>query len=246
MIQPTFIHLPETGSTNSYAIELLTKERPAEGCVVVTSHQTRGKGTDTNTWESEKDKNLTFSVILYPAFAADQQFVLNKAISLGIYNFLKTELPQSPVSIKWPNDIYIGDKKVCGILIQNSIIGYRFDYVVAGIGLNVNQEVFKSDAPNPVSLRMITQKDYNLDEVLRILLSSIFEKYSLVQQNKGRLIENEYYQAMYRLMEWHPYKINNVQITARITGTSSYGQLMLQTQALQEITCDLKDVKFVI
>ena len=246
MIQPTFIHLPETGSTNSYAIELLTKERPAEGCVVVTSHQTRGKGTDTNTWESEKDKNLTFSVILYPAFAADQQFILNKAISLGIYNFLKTELPQSPVSIKWPNDIYIGDKKVCGILIQNSIIGYRFDYVVAGIGLNVNQEIFKSDAPNPVSLRMITQKDYNLDEVLRKLLNSIFEKYSLVQQNKGRLIENEYYQAMYRLMEWHLYRINNVQIKARITGTSSYGQLMLQTQALQEITCDLKDVKFVI
>jgi BirA family biotin operon repressor/biotin-[acetyl-CoA-carboxylase] ligase len=118
--------------------------------------------------------------------------------------------------------------------------------VVAGIGLNVNQEIFKSDAPNPVSLRMITQKDYNLDEVLRKLLSSIFEKYSLVQQNKGRLIENEYYQAMYRLMEWHPYRINNEQITARITGTSSYGQLMLQTQALQEITCDLKDVKFVI
>ena len=246
MIQPTFIHLPETGSTNSYAIELLTKERPAEGCVVVTSHQTRGKGTDTNTWESEKDKNLTFSVILYPAFAADQQFVLNKAISLGIYNFLKTELPQSPVSIKWPNDIYIGDKKVCGILIQNSIIGYKFDYVVVGIGLNVNQEIFISDAPNPVSLKMITKKDYHLDEVLDKLLNSIFEKYSLVQQNKGRLIENEYYQAMYRLMEWHPYRINNVQITARITGTSPYGQLMMQTQALQEITCDLKDVKFVI
>ncbi len=214
--------------------------------MVVTSHQTRGKGTDTNTWESEKGKNLTFSIILYPAFSADQQFILNKAISLGIYDFLKTELPHSPVSIKWPNDIYIGDKKVCGILIQNSIIGYQFDYVVAGIGLNVNQEIFRSDAPNPVSLKMITHTDYNLKEVLQKLLNSIFGKYLLVKQNKGRLIESEYYQAMYRLMEWHQYKINDKQITARITGTSPYGQLLLQTQALQELTCDLKDVKFVI
>lgn len=246
MIHPTIIHLPETGSTNNYAVELLTKERPPEGCVVVTSHQTRGKGTDTNSWESEINKNLTFSIILYPAFAADQQFILNKAISLGIYDFLKTELPQSPVSIKWPNDIYIGDKKVCGILIQNSIIGYQFDYVVAGIGLNVNQEIFISDAPNPVSLKMITKRDYNLEDVLEKLLNSIFEKYSLVQQNKGRLIENEYYQAMYRLMEWHRYLVNKVEVTARITGTSPYGQLLLQTQTHQELTCDLKDVKFVI
>ena len=246
MIQPSIIHLPETGSTNNYAVELLAKERPAEGCVVVTSHQTRGKGTDNNSWESEKNKNLTFSVILYPAFTADQQFILNKAISLGIYDFLKTELPQSSVSIKWPNDIYIGDRKVCGILIQNSIIGYRFDYVVAGIGLNVNQEIFLSDAPNPVSLKMITKKDYNLEDVLEKLLNSIFNKYSLVQQNKSRLIENEYYQAMYRLMEWQQYKINDVPVTARITGTSPYGQLLLQTQTLQELTCDLKDVKFVI
>lgn len=246
MIQPTIIHLPETGSTNNYAVELLTKERPSEGFVVVASHQTKGKGTDTNSWESEINKNLTFSVILYPDFAADQQFILNKAISLGIYNFLKTELPQSPVSIKWPNDIYIGDKKVCGILIQNSIIGFKFEYVVVGIGLNVNQEIFISDAPNPVSLKMITKKDYDLDEVLDKLLNSIFQKYSLVQQNQGRLIENEYYQAMYRLMEWQQYKINNVPVTARITGTSPYGQLLLQTQTLQELTCDLKEVKFVI
>jgi len=246
LIQPTIIHLPETGSTNNYAVELLTNERPAEGFVVATSYQTKGKGTDTNTWESEKDKNLTFSIILYPAFAADQQFILNKAISLGIYNFLKSELPESTVSIKWPNDIYIGDKKVCGILIQNSIIGYQFDYVVAGIGLNVNQEIFRSDAPNPVSLKMITKKEYNLDEVLGKLLKSVFEKYSLVQQNQGKLIEKEYYQAMYRLMEWHRYIINNTEITARITGTSPYGQLLLQTQTLEELTCDLKDVKFVI
>ena len=93
---------------------------------------------------------------------------------------------------------------------------------------------------------MITKRDYNLEDVLEKLLNSIFEKYSLVQQNKGRLIENEYYQAMYRLMEWHRYLVNKVEVTARITGTSPYGQLLLQTQTLQELTCDLKDVKFVI
>jgi len=244
--KPAIIRLPETESTNRHALELLKKDRPAEGSVVITSHQTHGQGTDSNSWESEKGKNLTFSMILYPAFSADQQFILNKAISLGIYTFLKTELPQLNVSIKWPNDIYIGDKKICGILIQNSIIGYHFDYVVVGIGLNVNQEIFRSNAPNPVSLKLITGRDYDLNQVLDKLLSSILKQYSPEKPDVNGQIEKKYHQAMYRLMEWHPYIVKNTQITARIRGTNPYGQLLLETEAGQDLSCDLKDVKFVV
>ena len=245
-MKPTIIRLSETESTNSYAIDMLSKARPDEGCVIIADYQTRGKGTDTNTWESEKGENLTFSLILYPKFDAGQQFILNKAISLGISDFLRTKLPQSEISVKWPNDIYIGDKKACGILIQNSVIGNHLDYVIVGIGLNVNQMLFTGNAPNPVSIKMVTGINYDLNELLPELLQCIFEKYAQVRPETTRKIETEYHKALYRLMEWHEYNYKGAKIQARITGTTDYGQLVLETETGQVITCDMKEVKFFI
>lgn len=243
---PSIIRLAETKSTNNIAIEILSKDRPEEGCVIIADHQTTGKGTDTNTWESEKDKNLTFSLILYPTLAADQQFVLNKAISLGIYDFLIAELPGQKVSIKWPNDLYIGDKKVCGILIQNSIMGNKMDYMVAGIGLNVNQTVFKSNAPNPVSMKLITNMDYTLDEILQKLLRSIFERYTHASQESARKFENDYQRVLYRLMEWHDYQVKGTKVFSRITGTTAYGQLVLEHESGETQVLDMKEVQFIL
>lgn len=243
---PSIIRLPETKSTNSYAIELLSKDHPEEGCVIITDHQTAGKGTDTNTWESEKGKNLTFSLILYPTLVADKQFILNKAISLGIYDFLIAELPGHKVSIKWPNDLYIGDRKVCGILIQNSVMGNKLDYMVVGIGLNVNQTVFKSNAPNPVSMKMVSGKEFNLDEILQKLLLSVFERYANTRIETRRKIENDYQRVLYRLQEWHEYLVNSSRVYARITGTNAFGQLVLENESSETIVCDLKEVKFIL
>jgi len=243
---PATIHLPETRSTNSAAIEILSKTRPPEGSVIITNNQTDGRGNDKNKWESEKGMNLTFSLILYPAFIAEQQFILNKAISLGVYDFLVEEFPDQKISIKWPNDIYIGNNKVCGILIQNSVIGIRLDYVVVGIGFNVNQTLFKSDAPNPVSLKMISGKDYKLEEILRLLLEALFKRYSLVKPETFQVIENDYHSALYRQMEWTDYLVKDMKITARITGTNAYGQLLLETRSAEILVCDLKEVKFIL
>ena len=242
---PAIIRLPETKSTNSYAIELLSKDHPEEGCVIITDHQTAGKGTDTNTWESEKGKNLTFSLILYPTLAADQQFVLNKAISLGIYDFLIAELPGQKVSIKWPNDIYVEDKKACGILIQNSVMGNKLDYMVIGIGLNVNQTLFISNAPNPVSMKMITGLDYKLDDLLQKLLQSIFERYTFIRPTTGK-IENDYQRALFRLWEWHEYLVKGSKVFSRITGTTAYGQLVLEYESGETQVLDMKEVQFII
>ena len=243
---PPIIRLPETKSTNSYAIEVLAKDRPKEGCVIITDHQTAGKGTDTNTWESERGKNLTFSIILYPELAADQQFILNKAISLGIYDFLISILPDHKVSIKWPNDLYIEDKKVCGILIQNSVMGNKFEYMVVGIGLNVNQEHFTSKAPNPVSLKITTGVEYNLNEILQQLLHSVFYRYNRIKTGTTEKIENDYQQALYRLEEWHEYMVNGIRVNSKITATNAYGQLILEKENGESIVCDLKEVKFII
>jgi BirA family biotin operon repressor/biotin-[acetyl-CoA-carboxylase] ligase len=243
---PAIIRLPGTESTNSYAIELLSKEHPEEGCVIITDSQTQGKGTDSNTWESEKGKNLTFSLILYPKLVADQQFLLNKAISLGIYDFLVKEIPGNKISIKWPNDLYVEDKKICGILIQNSVMGNNLQYMVAGIGLNVNQTLFISNAPNPVALRMITKQEYNLDEILQNLLDSISERYLAAKPETAGEIEKDYQKSLYRIMEWHDYLIKGINMHLRITGTTVYGQLVLENEACETIVCDLKEVKFII
>lgn len=243
---PAIIRLQETKSTNSYAIELLSKARPDEGCVIITDHQTEGKGTDTNLWESEKGKNLTFSLVLYPTLAADQQFILNKAISLGIYDFLFAELPNQKISIKWPNDLYIEDKKVCGILIQNSVMDNKLDYMVVGIGLNVNQTLFKSNAPNPVSLKMVTGTEFNLNEILQRLWHFIFERYKNTSPETIEKIENDYQRALYRLKEWHEYLVNSARVHARIIGTNAFGQLVLENESSEAKVCDLKEVKFII
>ncbi len=242
----SIIRLPETKSTNSYAIEILSKDRPEEGCVIITDHQTKGRGTDLNTWECEKGKNLTFSLILYPKVTADQQFILNKAISLGIYDFLAAELPNQRVSIKWPNDLYVENKKICGILIQNSVMGNKLDYMVVGIGLNVNQTLFKSDAPNPVSLKTVTNTEYNLSDLLPKLLQSILNRYAFIGTDTAQKIDTDYKKSLYRLMEWHDYLVKGANMQSRITGTNEYGQLMLENKSGESIVCDLKEVKFII
>lgn len=243
---PSIIRLPETQSTNSIAIEILSKDRPEEGCVIIADHQTAGKGTDTNSWESERGKNLTFSLILYPSIAADQQFLLNKAISLGIYDFMVAELSGHKVSIKWPNDIYVEDKKACGILIQNSVMGDKLDYMVIGIGLNVNQTFFTSNAPNPVSMKMISGLDYNLEDLLQKLLHSIFDRYTSIRPATTGKIENDYQSALYRLGEWHEYMVKGTKSNSRIKGTSVYGQLVLENETGETVICDLKEVQFII
>jgi BirA family transcriptional regulator, biotin operon repressor / biotin---[acetyl-CoA-carboxylase] ligase len=245
-LKAPIIRLPEAESTNSFAIRLLSQQRPENGTVIITDHQTKGKGLDTNSWESEKGKNLTFSIILYPDFTAEKQFIFNKAISTGICDFLKAELPGQSISIKWPNDIYIGDKKNCGILIQNSIIGNKLDYAVVGIGINVNQTVFESDAPNPVSLQIATGKEYDLEILLAKLLKCVFFRYARVNPETNHSIENDYQKSLYRLLQWHEYIVKETKIIARITGTTEYGQLQLETETGAILVCDLKEVKFVL
>jgi len=246
MFKKQIIHLPETNSTNACLIDLIKTNHPDEGTVVLAEYQTAGRGMDDNLWESEKGKNLTFSLLLYPPFTADKQFILNKAISTGISDFLTNELSGNLVRVKWPNDIYIKDKKVCGMLIQNSITGVRFDYSVVGIGLNVNQMAFLSDAPNPVSMKMVTGIEYPLPEILDNLLASIAKRYQQVCTGFQEKIENDYQSVLYRLGEWHNFDLQGVCHKARITGTNEYGQLLLETEDGKLRVYDVKEVKFVI
>ncbi len=240
------IELKETTSTNSYTDKMLLSEKPAEGTVIIAYNQTSGKGQDQNVWESEANKNLTFSIILYPLFLnPSEQFRLIEMTSLGITDFIQRLLPlQEKIKIKWPNDIYIGDRKICGTLVQNSIVGTLLSECIVGIGLNINQQEFKSDAPNPVSLKQISGDSYDIQKCLSDLCTCLDNRYYQLKNKQFAQLENDYLSLLYRSDEWYDYIIHGSTIRARIIGITNYGQLRLESVDGRRYECGMKEVVY--
>lgn len=240
------IELQQTASTNAYTDKLLLSVKPDEGTVIIAYKQTQGKGQDQNTWESEANKNLTFSILLYPEFLnPSEQFRLIEVTSLGITDFIKTILSsEDNIKIKWPNDIYFGDKKLCGTLVQNSIVGSKLTECIIGIGLNVNQEIFLSDAPNPVSLKQISGDSYNLQHCLIDLCSCIDIRYIQLKNKHYAQLETDYLSLLYRYNEWHDFIIHENKIHARIIGITNFGQLKLESFESKIYECGMKEVMY--
>lgn len=171
----SLIALDTVNSTSSYLAGIA--ETLPHGAVVSAYAQTAGRGQRGNSWEAEPGANLTFSMLLRPdGLRAAEQFSLSEAVALGITSALRHYLPDTDVCIKWPNDIYAANRKICGILIENSLIGSTIRHSIAGIGLNVNQTVWRSDAPNPISMAQIAGHGFDRDEVLeRVCLEIMHE-----------------------------------------------------------------------
>ena len=242
------IRLQSTHSTNDYLTERLrNKAITSEGTVVLAIEQTQGKGMDKNIWESEPGKNLTFSFLLKPDFLrADQQFMLNKAVSLGVCDFVKTYVNNQIVTIKWPNDIYVQDKKIAGILISNSIEGNELSHSIVGIGININQQKFPNTVHNPVSLSIALRRELDLEELLTDLLYWLENRYEQLIKNDWTIISENYLDSLYRFKVQHPFLYDGEQILAKITGVSEYGQLQLITSHQEKLECDFKEIKFII
>lgn len=233
-------------STNDYMLEQINAGFISlEGTVITALEQTHGKGLDKNVWESEPGKNLTFSVLLKSVFLkAEQQFYLNKAISLAVFDFVKRIVTEEPVKIKWPNDIYIGDRKVAGILFNNTISGSRFLYSVVGIGININQEKFSGTAANPVSLIHWTGKTLDRDKCLEEILRCLEARYRELSRGNLFQINSDYISSLYRLNEIHFFRYKNEIVPAKITGLSDFGHLQLTVDGNGKIECDLKEIVF--
>lgn len=248
LIGSEIIRIKETGSTNRYLMDLLDSEKPREGTVVIADYQAAGRGADGNRWESAPGMNLTFSLILYPAFLLPEtQFYLNKIISLGLSDLVSESLPKrNDIRIKWPNDIYIGNKKVAGTLIQNGVKGSSFDFSVIGIGLNVNQEIFPEGANNPVSLKAITHSNFNLEDVFREAIAKLESRLNQLIKGELSTIDKDYLIRLYRYQQLARYIYKRKSIEAKITGVNRYGQLILEIPGEKIIECDLKEVKFEI
>lgn len=220
------LYLPACTSTNTVASELLLKNEATEGCVVITGHQTAGRGQRGNSWESEPDKNITLSLILKPVFLSiPQQFYLTIAISLAVLDTIR-ELTAAPVRVKWPNDIMIENKKLAGILIQNSISGTYLQHAVVGIGLNLNQKIFMH--PQAISLATHTGKEFNHVAVTERLLEHLEKRYLALKADRLLKLKFEYLQQLYRYQQTHTFRINSQDVTGQIVGIHETGQLAVQ------------------
>jgi len=239
------IRLDETESTNSYMKELVREKHPEEGSIVIAEYQTGGRGQRGNHWFSSKGKNLLFSLLIYPKnIFAKEQFILSRITSLAIKKTLDRFTGE--IRIKWPNDIYWKDKKIAGILIENDLQGNKIKNTIIGIGLNLNQEVFPPELPNPVSLKQITGKIYDKNSILDILLHEFFILYRALEQGETVNIEEEYMRNLYRRDNYYWFKDAKGKFKAKIVDTLPSGQLILKTPDDDNIrTYAFKEIAFI-
>ncbi|MFO8054884.1 MAG: biotin--[acetyl-CoA-carboxylase] ligase [Bacteroidales bacterium] len=225
---PQIIYLEQTASTNSYVKALLNKSYPPELTYYIARDQTFGRGQQTNKWISEPYKNHTGTIIFYPGFLAPvKHFQISKLVSLGLISTLSRYLKAAELSIKWPNDIYFQEQKIAGILIEGALSGDRYDYIIAGTGVNVNQKEFPSSLPNPVSIHQILGHRIELARFNKALQDDITKHYN---QNYliSPSIDNDYLSSLYRFGESCWFRTGDVRFKARIRGVNPHGHLLLE------------------
>ena len=238
-------HLKEIGSTNTYLQESDKDRLLPEGTIVYCDIQRSGRGQRGNSWESEPYKNLTFSLLLRPEhIPANRQFLLSEIVSLATVDVLNRYA--TGFSIKWPNDIYWKEKKICGMLIENDLMGRNISQSIAGIGININQETFHSFAPNPVSLRQITGKEFDLFEILKNIVLRIQSYYSLLKKGNTESIVCQYEMSLFRKEGMHRFKDANGEFLARIICVEPEGRLILEDEILNKRGYMFKEVEYLL
>jgi BirA family biotin operon repressor/biotin-[acetyl-CoA-carboxylase] ligase len=240
----------ELPSTNDAAWQLLA-EGCQEGTVAFAAAQTAGRGQQGAQWESEAGLNITCSVALRPAFLpVSRIFYLSKAVSLGIADYLHAQ--GIPALIKWPNDIYVGGCKICGFLIEQSLIGEHVEQSVVGVGFNVNQQRFLH-APNATSMLLCDGAARSVPEVLSALVASILRRYGRLKAAHGApklgqllaQMDKEYAALLYRRRGVFPYRCGGEVFLAAIAGVSPEGELRLQAEGGALRSFGFKEVEFV-
>lgn len=232
-------------STNSLAAELLSQGKVTEGTICYTFNQTAGRGQYGNAWQCEPFQNIAVSIILSPTFLnAREQFYLNKSIALAIHDTISHYILRG-VSIKWANDIYINDKKVCGVLIQNALSGNSLQSSIVGIGINVNQKSF-DNLPHATSLSLEKKTDLDLYDVVEKLCQCLEKRYLSLKSRQFDKIHAEYMSKMFRYGEEALYQYpNGSYFMGKIIDVNESGKLAIETKkGLEEF--DIKEVKFMI
>ena len=239
MIGEKIIELDRVDSTNACAGKLWQNGRIEDGDVIWAHEQYSGRGQGDHSWISEPGRNLTLTVVLQPVFVPpDRQFLLNKAVSLGVADFVQTALGHAStgsqllsVSVKWPNDIYVGNLKIGGILIENKIMGSVLETSFAGIGVNLNQSSFPPDIPNPVSLIRLIGRETPIKESLQSLCRHLDRRYVMLKTGNITQLDHDYCCLLLGYGQWRSFSVAGKTLEGKIAGVNDLGQLLVQNRA---------------
>jgi BirA family biotin operon repressor/biotin-[acetyl-CoA-carboxylase] ligase len=238
------IHLAEVDSTNSYATGLLLESRPQDGTVVYTFDQKKGRGQRGNGWECEPRANIALSIIMYPSFLKpSMQFYLSVICSLAISDVMAELMQGTQPSVKWPNDVYIGERKIAGVLIENNLRASAIESSVFGIGININQRTF-STAPNATSMLLESGTEHDPLNVLSSLCSSVEARYLQLKAEKYQELRDDYLSRLYRRNMWSQYASADKEITGKIVDVSPEGKLCLQHDNGTVFQYGMKEIAF--
>ena len=239
----TIIWLEETDSTNKFVKTLINNNAIKNGTIIASKEQTNGKGQQNNIWHTKPMLNLTFSLYLEISIKAIHQFYISKIIALSIHEFINEKANKT--TIKWPNDIYIDNNKVAGILIENTIQGENITKTIIGIGININQTDFDKSIPNPISLKNITGETYNLNNTLTEINNIINSKLRLI--NNFSAIDKLYNNLLYKLNTELSFTDinNNNNFIGEIIGTEQDGRIKIKTQNLIK-RFGLHEIKYIL
>jgi birA, biotin-[acetyl-CoA-carboxylase] ligase region len=237
------IHLRQIDSTINYLEKLSNQTKLEELSSVIADYQTSGKGQRGNSWVSEEGMNLLFSFIIYPDFlVAKKQFYISKVVSLALKKTL--DAYGKDFSIKWPNDMYWKDKKICGTLIENDLLGAIIQKSIAGIGVNVNQKDFEEGAGNPVSLFNITNQVLDISEVFHSIIENVSYYYNLLKEEKEGIIDELYHDSLYRKDGYYWYRDEESEFEARIVEVLPEGLLVLEDREGKRRQYAFKEVQY--
>ena len=239
------IRLSQVESTNTYVREL-SNNNPTSGTVVITACQSKGRGLQNNKWHSGDGQNVTFSLFLRD-FKIDIKDIyhLNMIVALAIVDAVKTLGLNA--EIKWPNDIYIGKKKLCGILVENTLTSRSVSATIIGIGLNVNEESFPTNIPNPTSLRLETGVAFDIEDVFERILSAIDIKWDMLLSKDYGTIKKNYIDCLFQYNKVSKYMILKKQmvVDGTIIDVDSNGLVVLAYDDIIE-AFGLKEIKYIL
>ena len=209
-----------------------------------TDFQSEGRGMGTNTWFSDRGKNLLASFYFEPDIPAARQFLFNQYFALCTLAFMRRYLPQA--LIKWPNDIYVDGKKIAGILIEHVLRGAKLQHTIAGIGININQKLFPEDVPHPTSFLLETGKEWDPETLLEEYWQTLYDQRHLCDIPQSDHLNEQYLSNLYLFNTLHKYRIQGTLTEAKITGVDEFGRLVLHTRAGERLVCGFKEIEFLL
>lgn len=233
-------HFDKLASTNDEAV----KPSYAEGDIVWADVQSAGRGQRGHKWESREGENITFSAIFEPTFLpATKQFLLSEVVALAVVDALRYY--GVGARIKWTNDIYVGDRKLAGILIEHKLSGINISRTIAGIGLNVNQLEFSADLPNPVSMRQITRLELDCREVLERVAEKLMARYEMLRREEEQQLQADYHELLYRRDALHWYFLpDGKAFRGTIRGVEPSGALIVENEKGEQRSYLFKEIEF--